>query len=139
MMDAVRKSERARELRERETPSERWLWERLRGRRLAGAKFRRQHPFGPYVLDFYCSEHRLAVELDGSYHGEPDARGYDTARTEFLQGALIRVLRFTNHHVLTNTDRVLATIAAAIEHGGPHPLPPSPPAWRGGTHTRDSA
>jgi very-short-patch-repair endonuclease len=71
----------ARELRQNETDAERLLWRLLRNRSLAGAKFRRQHPFPPYVLDFYCHELKLAIELDGGQHNLPEGRLHDKVRT----------------------------------------------------------
>ena len=70
----------ARELRQNETDAERLLWRLLRNRYLAGAKFRRQHPFPPYVLDFYCHELKLAIELDGGLHNLPEGRLHDKVR-----------------------------------------------------------
>ncbi|MGC8906178.1 MAG: endonuclease domain-containing protein [Desulfomonilaceae bacterium] len=100
----------ARNLRKEQTDAERLVWSLLRDRRLAGFKFRRQHPIEPYVLDFYCHEARLAVELDGGQHNEPDARARDEQRTSFLEAQGIRVLRFWNNDVLSNTEGVLQAI-----------------------------
>src|SRR6266511_731801 len=75
---------RARTLRKKATWAEKLLWSRLRNRQFAGYKFRRQHPVGPYNLDFYCAEARLAVELDGREHGHPDHRTTDKERDAFL-------------------------------------------------------
>ena len=91
--------ERRRDLREHQTDAEAKLWYFLKGRHLAGFKFRRQHSIGPYILDFYCPERRAAVELDGSQH--LDRVDYDDKRTAFLEPEGIRVLRFGNHEVLT--------------------------------------
>src|SRR5437899_7463845 len=71
---------RARTLRKKATWAEKLLWSRLRNRQIAGCKFRRQHPVGPYNLDFYCAEARLAVELDGREHGHPDRKTADKER-----------------------------------------------------------
>jgi very-short-patch-repair endonuclease len=79
-----------------------------------GAKFRRQHPAGPYVLDFYCPEHRLAVELDGSPHWWGDAPRRGAARTAFLNARGIRVLRFTNAEMLEEQDAVIRVIREAM-------------------------
>ena len=108
-------TEKARELRRLETPAERWLWQHVRGRRFGGAKFRRQHPLGPYFVDLYCASHRLAVEIDGGHHLNPDDREYDAVRTEFMAARAVRTIRFTNHEVLHDTATVLARIAAALE------------------------
>ena len=84
----------------------------LRNRRLGGRKFRRQHPLPPYILDFYCEEARLAIELDGGQHGEQAA--YDAARSTVLASQGIRVLRFWNNEVLQQTEAVLQVIWAAL-------------------------
>jgi very-short-patch-repair endonuclease len=103
---------RARELRRKETPAEALLWERLRGRRLAGAKFRRQHSFGPFIADFYCRETRLVVELDGPIHDS--RRDQDAVRDDWARANGLSVLRFSNQQVLGEVDLVLAEIAAAL-------------------------
>jgi len=74
---------RARQLRREQTPAEALLWGHLRNRRLKGLKFRRQHPVGRFVADFYCAQHRLIVELDGAVHQRQ--REYDDLRTEELE------------------------------------------------------
>ncbi len=103
--------QRARELRRDMTPAEKVLWERLRDRRLDGLKFRRQHPLGPFVTDFYCAECRLVVELDGDIHDLQPER--DAARTEQFEQYGYRVIRFRNEQVLNDLDTVLAAIKAA--------------------------
>ncbi len=75
--------QRARELRQRATEAEQMLWERVRNRRLGGLKFRRQHPLGPYIVDFYCAEHRLVVEVDGPIHEGQKER--NALRAEYLE------------------------------------------------------
>ncbi|WP_164927078.1 DUF559 domain-containing protein [Chlorobaculum tepidum] len=104
----------ARQLRKEQTDAEQLLWFLLRDRRLAGLKFRRQHPVEPYVVDFYCHEARLAVELDGGQHNEPDERARDAKREAFLEGKGIRILRFWNNDVLQNTEGVLQAIYDAL-------------------------
>ena len=101
---------RARELRHEMTPQERSLWQRLRNRQLYGLKFRRQTPLGPFILDFFCHEHQLEIELDGHHHAEPVQQRYDQARTEWLQQQGVRVIRFTNREVDTNLEGVLQEI-----------------------------
>lgn len=117
----------ARELRRRTTDAEALLWRLLRNRLMAGAKFRRQHPLPPYVLDFYCHDAGLAVELDGGQHNEAAGRRHDARRDAFLAQKGIRVLRFWNHEVLNQTEAVLEAIYAAIEQA-PSRVEPSPPA-----------
>lgn len=99
----------ARNLRQRHTEAERLLWSRLRGRRLVGLKFRRQHPIAGFVADFACVDHGLVVEVDGGQH-DPDV---DATRTLALATAGFRVLRVWNNDVLDNLDGVMRTIAAA--------------------------
>jgi len=117
----------ARELRQNQTDAERLLWRLLRNRSLAGAKFLRQHPFPPYVLDFYCHELKLAIELDGGQHNLPEGRLHDKVRTAKLAEHGIRVLRFWNHEVLRDTESVLEAIYQAIVERREE-LRPSPPA-----------
>lgn len=115
------------ELRRKQTPTEAVLWERLRNRQIGGQKFRRQHPIGRYVLDFYCAEWKLAVELDGESH---DTRQeYDRARTAWLEALGIEVLRFQNMEVVLDIDSVLDRIRARLPD--PSPLTPLPTAGEG--------
>jgi very-short-patch-repair endonuclease len=104
---------RAKELRNNMTPAERKLWSVLRARQCGGMRFRRQYPFGPYILDFACLEKRLAIELDGSQHGETIR--YDDERTQRLNRHGWRLLRFWNHEVMLQPDAVFAVIMAARE------------------------
>ena len=99
----------ARALRRRQTNAEGLLWALLRGRR-TGFKFRRQHPIDPYVLDFYCHELRLAVELDGYRHNAPAGRTNDARRTATLAARGIQILRFTNLQILQETQAVAETL-----------------------------
>jgi very-short-patch-repair endonuclease len=101
---------RARELRQNQTSAEELMWELLRGRRLNGVKFRRQHPLPPYTVDFYARELKLAIELDGEQHLVPGIVKYDELRTRELNAAGIHVLRFTNDQVFTNVEGVLEAI-----------------------------
>jgi very-short-patch-repair endonuclease len=103
----------ARAQRRQPTPTENKLWLALRDRRLAGLKFRRQHPHGRFILDAFCVEHQLEIEIDGLGHLEPDQAAYDAARTEYLERLGIRVLRFTNAEVRDDLASVLARIVAA--------------------------
>ncbi len=110
----------ARDLRHSMTYAEEKLWNALRGRRLTGLKFRRQHPLDRFVLDFYCVEHRLVVEVDGEVHGTPDQVARDEERTAWLSERDIRVLRVRNEEVLNNLEGVLRRIAE--EASSPDPL-----------------
>jgi adenine-specific DNA-methyltransferase len=102
----------AREMRGRMTDAEALSWILLRNRRLAGAKFRRQHPVGRYILDFYCDEKKLGIELDGGQHGE--ATDYDQHRDSWLQTQGIRILRFWNNQMLEETEAVMEVIFGAV-------------------------
>jgi very-short-patch-repair endonuclease len=120
-----------RKLRGDMTDAEKRLWQRLRGRQMAGFKFRRQHPFMDFVLDFVCLETRLVVEVDGSQH-QDNLR--DRARDQRLHEAGFRVLRFWNNQVLEETDAVADAIWAAlhaealhVESDGIYPSPSRPP------------
>jgi len=99
--------ERARELRQEATDAERRLWSALRDRRLRGYRFRRQHPIGPFIVDFACTRHRLIVEADGGQHADNEA---DRRRTAWLESEGWRALRFWNNDVLANTEGVVETI-----------------------------
>jgi very-short-patch-repair endonuclease len=103
----------AREMRGSMTDAEALLWKFLRGRRMASCKFRRQHPIGRYILDFYCEEKKLCVEIDGSQH--MGAVQYDQRRDHWLAGKKIRVMRFWSNQVLSETEAVLEAIYQALE------------------------
>jgi very-short-patch-repair endonuclease len=104
----------ARWLRRSATDAERRLWYRLRSRQIDGAKFVRQEPIGPYIVDLVCRERRLIVEVDGGQHAT-DPR--DAGRDRWLAERGYRVLRFWNNDVLANTEGVLEAIAAALSEG----------------------
>jgi len=103
----------ARELRQLQTPMERRLWNRLCKRQFFGLHFRRQHPVGHYIVDFYCAKYSLIVEVDGeSHHYQVE---YDETRTEWLKSQGYDVLRFTNEEVLRNLEGVLTAIQMYID------------------------
>ena len=106
---------RARVLRRILTPPEARLWLYLRGKKLDGLKFRRQHPVGPYVLDFYCAEAKLAVEIDGRQHADPERSEHDARRTAWLATQSIAVLRIAAEDVRTSLDGVLTLIRTKAE------------------------
>jgi very-short-patch-repair endonuclease len=114
-----------RSLRNGATDAERALWRRLKGRQLEDCKFRRQHPFGDFILDFVCLERRIVVELDGSQHF--DASAYDEARSTFLRAAGFVVLRFWNNEVFDEIDGVLEAIRRELVGEARTPSPPNPP------------
>lgn len=100
----------ARNLRKNQTEAEQILWSKLRSRQLSGFKFRRQHPIESYVLDFYCSETHLAIEIDGGQHTENKNIERDNDRTAYLNQKGIRVIRFWNNDVIKHLDEVLTEI-----------------------------
>jgi very-short-patch-repair endonuclease len=99
----------ARKLRANSTDAESRLWSRLRRKQLEGFRFRRQQPIGRYIVDFFCTEARLIVEVDGGQHAKESS-----ARADWLVGRGYRVVRFWNNDVLANTDGVLLTIRDAL-------------------------
>jgi len=110
-------------LRENATDAERRLWALLRDRRLQGYKFRRQHPIGPFIVDFACTKYQLVIEADGGQHNENAA---DARRTAYVECRGWRVLRFWNNDILTNTEGVLLAVLEALDEA----TDPSPSAKR---------
>jgi very-short-patch-repair endonuclease len=106
-------STQARSLRQRQTDVEQLLWYRLRDRRLAGYKFRRQLPIGTYIADFVCMSARLIVEIDGGQHAANAV--YDEQRSDFLRQEGFTVMRFWNNEVLKNPGGVLTTILVELK------------------------
>ena len=102
--------ERRKSLRKTLTTAEATLWNLLKGKQLEGRKFRRQHGVGKYILDFYCSSERLAIELDGEHHFTDEGFAYDEKRTQYLNNLKIRVIRFENEEVFQSPEGVLAEI-----------------------------
>ncbi|WP_421736877.1 endonuclease domain-containing protein [Caulobacter sp.] len=114
---------RARSLRREMSLPEILLWSELRGGRLGGLKFRRQHPFGPYVLDFYCAEKRLAVEVDGEAHAHEDRPEQDRIRDQRLSENGVITLRIPARDVLQSVDSAIAVIREALWPWRPNPPP----------------
>ena len=106
---------RAADLRRRLTPPEARLWRYLKNDGLAGLKFRRQRPQGPYILDFYCVAAKLAVEIDGAVHDQPDQIAHDRRRTAWLNEQGIEVVRFQALSIRDNLEAVLIAIREAVE------------------------
>jgi very-short-patch-repair endonuclease len=104
------------------TDAERLLWSRLRRRQVFGLRFRRQHPIGPFIADFACTQAKLVVELDGGQHALTG--GKDAARTRWLERSGYRVLRFWNNDVLTHIDAVVYLVASATRRPPSLTLPP---------------
>jgi len=122
----------ARELRKNQTDAEELLWQLLRNRQLNNLKFRRQHPLkAGFVLDFFCAEANLGIEVDGGYHSKKEQQEYDIERTKIINEYGIRIIRFSNEQVLTNTEQVLKEIATAA-------TPPSPTGEGTGVRTKDT-
>jgi len=111
---------KARNMRREPTPPERTLWRVLRNFTVDGLKFRRQAPLGPYIVDFFCAEARLIVELDGITHVDEPR---DAIRDAWLKARGYTVLRFWNNEVMANLDGVLEVIRALARTPHPNPLP----------------
>ncbi|MDO8477704.1 MAG: DUF559 domain-containing protein [Candidatus Rokubacteria bacterium] len=111
----------ARRLRRDQTDAERKLWSRLRDRRLCGARFRRQHPIGPFIADFCCTEGKLVIELDGGQHALRLRE--DQVRTQYIESQGYRILRFWDNEALANTEGVLLRIVEALGANGTSPSP----------------
>ena len=103
-----------RELRKNPTEPEKRFWSWVRGKQL-GCKFRRQQGIGQYIVDFYCAEHALIVELDGDSHYTPEAMAYDASRTQFLTAKGFRVIRFSNLEIMQSKEGVLITLASYLK------------------------
>jgi very-short-patch-repair endonuclease len=99
-----------RELRNKLTSAEALLWNALQKSKLKGRKFRRQHSIDRYILDFYCPQERLAIELDGAHHYTIPGAECDNERDEYLRNCYIKVLRFENKLVFENLQSVLNEI-----------------------------
>lgn len=112
---------RARLLRSKSTWAEKTLWRMLRGERFAGYKFRRQHPFGDYTLDFYCAEARLVLETDGGGHGHPPKQKQDAERDAFLAKHGLLVKRIWNSHLRQEPQVVRDNLWLLLQARAPHP------------------
>jgi len=112
--DPTTKSKR-RCLRKNVTDAEQKLWSILRNRQVASLKFLRQYGVGPYILDFYCPERRLAIEVDGGQHADVYGRRHDAQRDSYLRELNIRVIRFWNNDVLQNIEGVWKMIKEETE------------------------
>jgi very-short-patch-repair endonuclease len=100
----------AKTMRSNATDAEHLMWQLLRAKRFMNLKFRRQHVIAPYIVDFYCHELGLVIELDGSQHGTDDAIEYDAERTKFLEALDLSVVRYWNHDALNRTEKVLGDL-----------------------------
>ena len=102
-------------LRKSATAAEAVLWKHLQRRQISGKRFRRQHSFGRYIVDFYCPESRLIVELDGAAHYSITIDEYEAERTKYLEGLGLRVIRFENRELLDNLEAVLERIRQNLD------------------------
>ena len=116
----------ARELRKKQTPAESVMWKLLRDRRLMNMKFRRQHQFGDYIVDFYCHDYKLVIELDGGVHNSDGQKKHDHKRDAYLASMGITVLRFRNEEFLAKPETILQCIADATKQSSPSANTPSP-------------
>jgi very-short-patch-repair endonuclease len=105
----------ARQLRKDSTDAERRIWSYLRGERLGGHVFRRQHPIVGYIADFYCHAAKLVVELDGGQHTDPDAVAYDARRSAAMAAQGVHVIRFSDIDALKNSDQVAEAILTEVD------------------------
>ncbi len=110
-----RKISFCKKLRQEQTEAEFLLWRRLKAKRFLGLKFRRQHPLPPYILDFYCPELNLCIELDGYFHAFDGADQKDKKRQNFIESKGIKVIRYPNTYIKQNLDDVLEDIAAKCQ------------------------
>ena len=110
----------ARDLRKRQTEAESKLWERLRRKQLCGYKFRRQHPIGPYVADFFCSSEGLVVEVDGGIHETAAQREHDELRDRAMVEFGLSFVRVTNREVFEDIEAVLELILDALRCSPDH-------------------
>lgn len=120
---------RSRALRKAMSEAEKRLWMHLRRGQLKGCRFRRQHPYGFYVLDFVCLEAKLVIEVDGGQHLQQMDR--DARRTAWLEQRGFRILRFWNHEVVSEIEAVKAVIEHALHLDAQPPSPPSPSEGEG--------
>ena len=107
--------EKATILRENMTEAERLLWEKLKDRNLFRRKFRRQHPIDIFIVDFYCHQIRLVIEIDGGYHLNSEQKEYDIGRCGELKNWGLKIVRFTNKEIFTNIDLVVKKIQKVID------------------------
>jgi very-short-patch-repair endonuclease len=99
------------------------LWSRLRARQHQGLKFRRQHGIGPYIVDFYCPEQSLVIEVDGDSHADADQIVKDQLRDRYFQSLGLHVIRYINDDILMNLDGVLENLAERLSSGSTSPHP----------------
>jgi len=113
----------ARNLRLRESWGERLMWAWLRDQRFSGYKFRRQHPLGPYILDFFWNRAKLDIEVDDFQHGSPENQVTDASRDAFLENQGIKILRFWSSHVRRDKQAIRDKIWQNLQQRAPQPVP----------------
>jgi len=109
---------RRKQLRNNPTEAERKLWQYLKGKQVAGVKFRRQYSIDAYIIDFYAPSLKLAIEIDGHSHFTSRGIEHDENRTKYIDGFGIRILRFTNDDVYENIEGVISRINGVIQEIG---------------------
>jgi very-short-patch-repair endonuclease len=107
--------DKAHGLRKNMTKAEVYLWKRLKDKKLFKVKFRRQHPVDIFVVDFYCHEIKLAIEIDGGIHLDKEISEYDHGRTHDIEKLGIKIIRFTNDQVFNDINKVLCDISIKIK------------------------
>ncbi|MEK7720943.1 MAG: DUF559 domain-containing protein, partial [Elusimicrobiota bacterium] len=128
----------ARKLRQKSTPAEHVFWEMVRDKRFLNLKFRRQHQIGEYIVDFYCDEQKLIIELDGAIHDNPQRQKIDHKRDGYLKTLGIAIIRIPNTKILNDTEATLKMIASSLPL--PLPLPhPSPTGRRAGVEGKEDS
>lgn len=121
---------KAKALRENQTEAESLLWEALRNRQINGMKFRRQHTVSSFIVDFYCHESLLVIELDGSIHDDPEVAERDKIRTGVFLEMGLQVIRFKNEDVINDINAILLKIKTFTNQQS---VPSPSPAWGGGS------
>ena len=106
--------DKARLLRNNMTEAEKIVWEKLKNRKVFKARFRRQHPIGSFIVDFYCHEYKLAIEIDGEIHLKTEVNEYDDGRSHDIEKLGIKILRFTNNEVFKNLNKIIVEILKTI-------------------------
>ena len=106
--------DKARLLRNNMTEAEKIVWDKLKNRNVFNARFRKQHPIGSFVVDFYCHEYKLAIEIDGEIHLKNEVIEYDDGRSHDIEKFGIKILRFTNNEVFTSLNYIIEEILKTI-------------------------
>ena len=106
--------DKARLLRNNMTEAEKIVWDKLKNRNVFKARFRKQHPIGSFIVDFYCHEYKLAIEIDGEIHLKTEVNEYDDGRSHDIEKLGIKILRFTNNEVFKNLNKLIVEILKTI-------------------------